>query len=99
MVMQENRDLSFDAFRGLAIIAVIAIHAIYLGGSPHSPGFLYYRQLLNFAIPAFFFMSGYWSSKKPIESLEGYKTFLTRKLSRIFVPYLLSRHAMSMNTK
>ena len=31
--MQENRDLSFDAFRGLAIIAVVAIHAAYLGGS------------------------------------------------------------------
>jgi fucose 4-O-acetylase-like acetyltransferase len=29
MVMQKNRDLSFDAFRELAIIAVVAIHAIY----------------------------------------------------------------------
>jgi probable poly-beta-1,6-N-acetyl-D-glucosamine export protein len=88
MTIQENRDLSFDAFRGLAIIAVVAIHAIYLGGFPHNPGFLYYRQLLNFCIPVFFFMSGHWASKKPIESLGDYKTFLTRKLSRIFVPYL-----------
>jgi len=48
MAIPENRDLSFDAFRGLAIIAVVAIHAAYLGGSPHSSGFLYYRQLLNF---------------------------------------------------
>jgi len=86
--MQKARDSSFDAFRGLAIIAVIAIHATYLGGSPYSLGFLPYRQLLNAAVPALFFMSGYWSSKKPIKSLVDYKTFLTRRLSRIFVPYL-----------
>lgn len=86
--MQKSRDLSFDAFRGLAIIAVVAIHAIYLGGSAYKPGFLHYRQLLNFAVPAFFFMSGYWSSKNPIKSLEDYKVFLTRRLSRLLVPYL-----------
>jgi surface polysaccharide O-acyltransferase-like enzyme len=33
-------------------------------------------------------MSGYWSSKRPIESLEDYKAFLARKLPRILVPYL-----------
>jgi peptidoglycan/LPS O-acetylase OafA/YrhL len=86
--MQKTRDLSFDSFRGLAIIAVVAIHATYLGGSPYSLGFLPYRQLLNAAVPALFFMSGYWSSKKPIKSLADYKTFLKRRLSRIFVPYL-----------
>jgi probable poly-beta-1,6-N-acetyl-D-glucosamine export protein len=88
MAMPENRDLSFDAFRGLAIIAVVAIHAAHLGGSPHSGGFLYYRQLLNFCIPAFFFISGYWVSRKPIDSLAGYKAFLWKRFSRIFVPYL-----------
>lgn len=88
MAMQENRDLSFDAFRGLAIIAVVAIHAIYLGGSPDSSGFLYYRQLLNFCVPAFFFISGYWVSMKPIDSLAGYKAFLGKRLSRILVPCL-----------
>jgi len=88
MAIPENRDLSFDAFRGLAIIAVVAIHAAYLGGSPHSSGFLYYRQLLNFCIPVFFFISGYWASRKQIDSLAGYDAFLWKRLSRIFVPYL-----------
>src|SRR4030042_1293639 len=68
-LMQEKRDLSFDAFKGIAIIAVIAIHAIYAGGSPYSPSFVYYRQLLNFSVPLFFFIAGYWSSKAKIESL------------------------------
>jgi surface polysaccharide O-acyltransferase-like enzyme len=88
MAAQKNRDLSLDAFRGIAMIAVVAIHAIYLGGSPYDTGFLYYRQLLNFAVPVLFFISGYWSSREQIVSLEGYKTFLSRRLSRILIPYL-----------
>ena len=88
MAIQENRDLSFDVFRGLAIIAVVAIHAICLGGSPYSGGFVYYRQLLNFCVPAFFFISGYWASRKQIERLTEYKVFLWRRISRVLFPYL-----------
>ncbi len=93
--MAEDRDLSFDAFRGFAIIAVVAIHVIdnsLLRTDLSGVGWRFYiailcRQLLNFAVPAFIFISGYWMSKKHIESLEGYKTFLTRRLSRVLVPY------------
>jgi probable poly-beta-1,6-N-acetyl-D-glucosamine export protein len=85
---QENRDNAFDTFRGFAIIAVIATHAIYSGGSPHNGGFVYYRQLLNFCVPAFFFISGYWASRKQIMCLAEYKAFLWRRLSRILLPYL-----------
>lgn len=86
--MRVNRDIFFDSMRGIAIIAVVAIHAIYLGGTPDSPGFLCYRQLLNFSVPVFFFMSGYWASKKQISSIKDYKSFLTKKFFRIVVPYL-----------
>jgi surface polysaccharide O-acyltransferase-like enzyme len=86
-LIQEKRDLSFDAFKGIAIIAVVAIHAIYAGGSPYSPAFVYYRQLLNFSVPLFFFIAGYWSSKTKIESLRDYTHFLSGRLSRILVPY------------
>ena len=93
--MQKDRDLSFDAFRGLAIIAVVAIHAAYLGfsirtapnGQWNFPFLVAYCQLLNFAVPAFLFISGYWSSKKLIESQKDYRVFLVRRLSRILVPY------------
>ncbi len=84
----KDRDESFDAFRGVAIIAVVAIHAI--------PWQLYrvetilsYRQLLNFAVPVFLFISGYWMSKKPIRTLEDYTEFLRKRFLRIFLPYLL----------
>ena len=87
--------MSFDAFRGIAIIAVVGIHASAFSLRQHSSTsewnlpVVAYQQLLNFAVPAFIFISGYWLSKKPIESLEGYKEFLTRRLSRVLVPYFL----------
>jgi surface polysaccharide O-acyltransferase-like enzyme len=86
--MPKDRDLSFDAFRGLAIIAVVAIHAVNPSVSPHSFAYLLYRQMLNFGVPAFFFISGYWASKRPIQSFGDYTAFLKRRLLRVLVPYL-----------
>jgi surface polysaccharide O-acyltransferase-like enzyme len=96
MATQADRDLSFDAFRGMAIVAVVAIHASLDGFSwdysrADEPGFIFlvlYLQLLLFAVPALIFMSGYWSAKRPIKSLRDYKNFLARKLPRILIPYL-----------
>jgi surface polysaccharide O-acyltransferase-like enzyme len=85
--MQKDRDLSFDAFRGLAIIAVVVLHVIYLSGY-WSSRFLFYCQLSDFGVPAFIFISGYWAAKKPVRSLQDYKTYLTQKLTRILIPYL-----------
>jgi peptidoglycan/LPS O-acetylase OafA/YrhL len=93
--MPEDREPSFDAFRGLAVIAVVATHAAFSGFSwKYSPTgrwnlffLVAYCQVLNFAVPAFVFMSGYWLSKKPMKSLEDYKAFLTRRLSRVLIPY------------
>ncbi len=94
--MAEDRDLSFDAFRGFAIIAVVAIHAAFgVFSQEHLPtkswNFLFLFacfQLLEFAVPAFLFISGYWLSKKPINSLEDYKVFMIKRLSRVLIPYL-----------
>ena len=94
--MLKDRDLSFDAFRGLAIIGVVVMHAAYEGFSTRTApngqwnfSFLVaYCQLLDFAVPAFLFISGYWVSKESIKSLEDYKTFLIRRLSRVLIPYL-----------
>jgi surface polysaccharide O-acyltransferase-like enzyme len=93
--MQKDRDLSFDVFRGVAIIAVVAIHTMTVFKWGHSKigvwnplsVVTYYRQSLNFAVPVFVFISGYWASTKPIESLVDYRIFLTRKLSRVLIPY------------
>jgi len=86
-ITQKDRDFSFDAFRGLAIIAVIGIHVIYLGGYWGS-SLIFYCQLFSFGVPVFLFTSGYWTSQKPIKSLKEYKVFLSKRLTRIFIPYL-----------
>jgi len=86
--MRKDRDPSFDAFRGLAIIAVITNHALYIGDSLYNPKLLYFFQLLLFAVPVFFFISGYWSSKSPIESLADYRNFLGKRFQRVLIPYL-----------
>ena len=87
--MQKERDSSFDAFRGLATIAVVSIHAAYLVLIDDENQFLTaYSQLLFFAVPVFIFISGYWSAQKPTGSLADYKTFLTKRLIRVLIPYL-----------
>ena len=90
--MTKNRDLSFQAFRGIAIICVVAIHSIV--GSEnfsHSNWNFYfifiYRQLLNFAVPAFLFISGYWVAKENFNNLKEYKFFLNKRLKKVLVPY------------
>jgi len=94
--MQQDRDLSFDVFRGLAMAAVVAAHGF---GTVYPDDYssigkwnfyflLAYVQPLLFTVPALFFMSGYWSSKRPINSLRDYRFFLARKLSRVLIPYL-----------
>jgi len=93
--MQKDRDLSFDAFRGVAIIAVVATHACRTGfpwrysatGQWNFFFLIAWQQLFNFAVPAFLFISGYWMAKKPIRSLQDYKTFLIRRLTRVLIPY------------
>jgi probable poly-beta-1,6-N-acetyl-D-glucosamine export protein len=83
-----KRDESFDFFRGITIIAVVAIHVNSVFSSYNSNVLLLYRQSLNFAVPVFLFISGYFLSNKKIDSFEEYKRFLTHRLSRVLIPYL-----------
>jgi peptidoglycan/LPS O-acetylase OafA/YrhL len=73
--------MSFEGLRGIAIIAVIAIHAS--GYLPTNELVIGFRQLLNFAVPAFVFISGYW-----IGEIRDYRAFVSKRLTRILIPYL-----------
>ena len=93
--MQERRDLSFDAFRGFGIIAIVAIHAVFYTLEDRcfpirgwNFFFLFtYCQLSSFPVAVFTFISGYWLSKESIKSLGDYKNFLLRRFSRVLIPY------------
>ncbi|MCA1990764.1 MAG: acyltransferase [Coleofasciculus sp. S288] len=92
--MEKQRDFSFDALRGIAIIAVVVIHATSLSldsvevKSGNYFFLIAFRQLFYFAVPAFFFISGYWNANYTIASVEHYKIFLIKRLNRILIPYL-----------
>src|SRR5262245_43128639 len=75
----------FDVARGLAIISVVVIHAVYLLMIAHPHDHVGVLTVINnlgrFAIPFFFLCSGILLTPS-----EG---FYTRKLVRIFIPYVV----------
>jgi surface polysaccharide O-acyltransferase-like enzyme len=89
---KEERKLFFDLIRGVAIIAVIAIHAsfflLWYGEDMASAtGSIMLNNLARFAIPIFLISSGILL--RPWEEIRDKAGFYKRKFLRIFLPYLL----------
>ena len=72
------RNQSVQAWRGVAIIAVLLIHLGFL--KIDSEVFLVSRPILNFAVPLFFFFSGYFA--KFCNKING------KAVKRLLIPYL-----------
>jgi peptidoglycan/LPS O-acetylase OafA/YrhL len=93
---KKTRDLSFDAFRGFAILLVAIAHAGVLGWSfkDSDAGYWNYyysiglRQFALCALPIFLTISGYWLGNIRFESKADYSTFIKKRLTRILIPYL-----------
>ena len=91
-----SRDISFDAFRGIAILLVVIAHcgAIGWGFSDAVDGrwnyyySIFLRQTILCALPIFVFVSGYWLASTRCASFQEYRTFLSKRLTRILIPYL-----------
>ncbi|MFO6494191.1 acyltransferase [Hafnia alvei] len=82
---------SLDAWKGIAIVAVVFIHSFgYLSTSPSGSADWYFgiviRQFINFAVPVFFFISGYLAFS---EKYEGTVVFYGKRLKRIVPPYII----------
>lgn len=82
----------FDILRGLAIIGVILIHitstTIDYSTEEFSEGFaIFVNQLMRFAVPVFFFLSGFGLTVSNKLS-DGYFQFLYKRLSKIIYLYL-----------
>ena len=93
----KSRDDSFDVLRGVAIIAVIAIHATTMElvepNTKNSFTNLYFllmiRQCYNFAVPSFLFVSGFFIGRRSQPDVENYGRFLLRRLKQVLVPYFV----------
>ena len=89
-----NRIEYFDVLRGLAIIGVVAIHSSTTGFQfeHHSFNFNFtvvWRNLLNFSVPLFLAISGYFLAKKKIESLDDYLAFIKKYIARVYIPFFI----------
>ena len=86
-----NRQLYFDFLRGFAILLVIGIHTYTVRpfegiGNIMQIGI---REAINFAVPLFLAISGFFIGRKKIESAEDYFSFLKRQLPRVYLPAVL----------
>jgi len=83
----------FDLLRGLAIIAVVAIHSTGSGleFDPDSFNFnftILWRNSLNFSVPLFIAISGYFLANKKIVSFHEHLFFLKKQIPRVYIPFL-----------
>ena len=79
--MAAGKDLYIQAVRGLAIAAVVLIHCL-----PQEAVSVALRPLLNFAVAAFVFLSGYLT---PRERAADAGAFLRRRVGKIAAPYAI----------
>ena len=90
----KQRDVSFDAFRGLAIFFVVIAHTTAYGWLDGSrTGFNFWFSVANrtfelCALPMFLFISGYWLATARFDSKGDYVKFLGKRVSRVAIPYL-----------
>ena len=76
--------------RGICIIVVVAIHVLaeyQLRCTDIRLGLVLFRQLLNFAVPTFIFMAGYFTNASKVNDSIG--KYYLKRVERLFIPYLL----------
>lgn len=81
-----NRNVYFDALRGIAIMMVIAIHTFEYRYGDFS---LFVRQVFNIAVPLFLAISGFFLAKKNVDTREAYINFLKRQVPKVYIPVIL----------
>lgn len=84
----------FDVLRGLAILGVVAIHSSGSGlqFSEESINFNFtvlWRNILNFAVPMFLAISGFFLAKKTIGNSKEYAAFQRKQIPRVYIPLLI----------
>lgn len=80
--------------KGIAIIGVIAIHVTgssygYEDTSLTFNTTVIWRQFVNFSVPLFLTISGYFLASKKISDFNNYYSFIKKQIPRVIIPYCL----------
>lgn len=86
------RNEYFDFLRGIAIMMVVAIHTL-----PKVSGYnslsedliLVVRQILNWAVPLFLAISGYFLAGKSLSNRTEIHSFWRKQIPRVFIPMVI----------
>lgn len=83
----------FDFLRGLAIIGVVAIHTTGIGYKFNDASLYFnitviWRQILNFSVPMFLTISGYFLADKELDTLGKYFNFERKQIKKVLIPYV-----------
>lgn len=85
-----GKNLYWQKVRGVCILAVIGIHILaeyqLRNGGVLKLEWVLARQLLNFTVPAFIFISGYFTRNGKVKSV---KTFYFSRFERLMIPYII----------
>lgn len=89
-----NKNLYWQSVRGICIIAVILIHCTtglsYIESSLTSFNSIYYiimRNIINFPVPIFIFLSGFFTNSDLAK--DDVKYYYKKKFLRLFVPFVI----------
>ncbi len=90
----KDRITYFDLLRGPAIIGVVAIHSAGIGYTFNDTTIdfnvtVFWRQMINFSVPVFVAISGYFLANKETNTKESYLIFIKKQVPRVLIPYLL----------
>lgn len=88
--MDRERKSYWQEVRGICIIAVVAIHVLAeykLRCKNIRLEWVLFRQLLNFAVPTFIFMAGYFTNVSKVNDSIG--RYYLKRVERLLIPYLL----------
>ncbi|HAP96716.1 acyltransferase [Epilithonimonas hominis] len=85
----KERITYYDSLRGLAIIGVVFIHTIKYQDPAFLNAEIIFRQIINFSVPLFLALSGFFLAEKQIQNKEQYFHFLKKQIPRVYLPYFL----------
>ncbi len=99
----QNRIAYYDILRGMAIIGVLIGHSSGVGEGFEATSFdfigtVLLRLVINFCVPLFLALSGFFLANKKVEKSKDYKGFIKKQIPRVLVPYIIWSFLYSMMT-